>query len=200
MDAYKPSCDVDVYWDKTVLDIETYSVTRTVTVDVTNLNWFANKLKQLKVDEYVRTCIDCEWQLVGGYSQSEDLKLGPYQSERVSLNSTHQGIDVEKALDISRACLEDSLSIKFHSSWVYGGLFSTHQQEVEQVFCETQEPYELALTSYHAHEGRDLYVDFGLLEVDRIEQVKHNVANSHQSVQHETAVQDETVKKKNLRY
>ncbi len=193
---FKPSCDLDVYWDKTILDIETYSVTRTVTVDVTNLNWFGNKLKKLDVDEYVRTCPDCQWQLVEQYSQTGDLEIGAYDSERVSLESTHPGINVEEALDISKACMDETLSIKFRSSWVYGGVFYTHQQDVEQVFCETQEPYELALTSYHTQRERDLYVDFGILEVDRIEQMRHNVANSHSTIE-EPATQ---ANKQNLRH
>ena len=170
---FQPACNLDVIWDSTVLDIETYSVTRTVDVEVANLNWYDNKMKDLTVAEYVRTCYKCEWELVERYALAGEYTVEGYDQTVLSLESMHQGIDVERALEISKACVGESLSIRFEASWLWSGVRRGFKNQIEEVYCEFQEPYELSVTSYAPASTRDLTVDANILADDRIEQIKN---------------------------
>ena len=184
-----PSSDIDISWDKTILDIETSSVTRSVRVDIQNNNYYANKLKNLYIKEYVRTCNDsedsrCDWQLVEEYSQEKGyLLLDGYEDIEMELNSVHKGIDVGEALDISEACLYNTLTIKFTASWKFSGTVNYFNNDIEKIYCEIKDPYELSLSSYAEDFKRPKEVNYvsveeELLENDRIEQIKYNLRHS----------------------
>jgi len=173
--AVSPACGMDISWDSTILDIETHSVTRTVNVEVKNLNWYDNTIKDLTVEEYVRTCYGCDWELVEKYEQVGDLVMEGYEPEQIELRSVQQGIDVERALSISQACLANSLSIKFTASWNWSGVKRVYKNKIENVYCDMREPYELSMTGYAPEADRDLSIDAEILADDRIEQIKNNI-------------------------
>jgi len=145
--AVSPACGMDISWDSTILDIETHSVTRTVNVEVKNLNWYDNTIKDLTVEEYVRTCYGCDWELVEKYEQVGDLVMEGYEPEQIELRSVQQGIDVERV----------------------------YKNKIENVYCDMREPYELSMTGYAPEADRDLSIDAEILADDRIEQIKNNI-------------------------
>jgi len=166
-----PSSSVSIYWDNTILDIETSSVTRTIKADVTNNNWYNNNLSNLYIEEYVRTCKTCPWQLVEEYAQGDKVyNLEGYENVEININSIHKGIEVTKALDISEACLNDSLNLKFKASWNLSGLSKSHTNTFEDIFCEINDPYELRLSSNYGWEN-----DYVPIKEDRIEKIKNNL-------------------------
>jgi len=166
-----PSSRVSVYWDNTILDIETSSVTRNIKVDITNNNWYNNYLSDLYVEEYVRTCNTCSWQLIEEYAQGDNnYNLEGYETIEMNINSVHKGIDISKALDISEACLNDSLNLKFKATWKLSGLSKSHTNTFEEIFCEINDPYELRLSSNYSWEN-----DYTPIKEDRIEKIKNNL-------------------------
>ena len=185
MYAFVPSSDISISWDKTVLDIETSSVTRTIRVDIKNNNFYTNYLKKLYIEEYVRTCNDpkdedCDWQLVEAYSQGEDsFEMDGYEDVELEIDSVHKGIDITKALDISEACMDDRLTLKFIASWKWSGVLKTYKNKIERVYCEIEDPYELSLSTYGydiPSDPESFYrVDAKLLKNDRMEQIKRNL-------------------------
>jgi len=189
MYVFSPSSSINISWDKTILDIETSSVTRSVKVNIKNNNFYGNKLQNLYIEEYVKTCNDpkdshCDWQLVEEYSQEKKyFKLDGYENIDIDIDSVHIGIDIIEALDISEACLYDTLTIKFVASWKFGGAINYSNDSFEKVYCEIEEPYELSLSNYEEdfrHSERLDYIDIDteLLENDRIEQIKYNLRHA----------------------